>query len=94
MNTKFKTLDLFAGIGGFTLGLDSTEHFETTMFCENDTEAAKVLKLRWPHIPIHGDVRSLSVAPGQFDVFTAGFPCQDISIAGKGKELAGNGQGS
>ena len=82
-----KVLDLFAGIGGFTLGLERAG-FETVAFCEIDPYAQQVLRKHWSEIPIYDDVRHLTAErlakDGiEVDVITGGFPCQDISIAGK-----------
>lgn len=79
-----KVLDLFSGIGGFTLGLQRAGGYQTVAFCENDTASRKVLSARWPDIPIIDDVRDLdAIKAVDADVLTGGFPCQDISIAGK-----------
>lgn len=53
-------LDLFSGIGGFSLGLESTGGFETVAFCEFDKVAQKVLELRWPNVPIFEDIRGIN----------------------------------
>lgn len=79
---KLKVLDLFSGIGGFSLGLERTGGFETVAFCEIDPFCQKVLKKHWPNVPIFEDVRTLNY-DGSIDVITGGFPCQDISCAGK-----------
>ena len=81
-----KVLDLFAGIGGFTIGLERAG-FETAAFCEIDPYAQKVLKKNWPGVPIYDDVRTITAerlaSDGVgVDVITGGFPCQDISVAG------------
>lgn len=79
-----KVLDLFSGIGGFTLGLQRAGGYQSVAFCENDTASRKVLSARWPDIPIIDDVRDLdAIKAVDADVLTGGFPCQDISIAGK-----------
>ena len=57
---KLRTLDLFSGIGGFTLGLDSTGYFETVAFCEIEAFPCKVLNKHWPEVPIYNDVKELS----------------------------------
>ncbi len=82
-------LDLFSGIGGFSLGLERTGGFKTAAFCEIDPFCQKVLRKHWPDVPIHDDVRTLEYEQGQADIITAGFPCQDISLAGKGAGLSG-----
>lgn len=81
--TKLKVLDLFSGIGGFSLGLERTGGFETVAFCEIDPFARKVLKKHWSAIPIFEDVRTLKGEQvSKANVITGGFPCQDISVAG------------
>ena len=90
-STKLSVLDLFAGIGGFTLGLHKTNLYETKYFCEWDESCQKVLKKHWPEIPCFGDIKELSKSnlSSDIDVITGGFPCQDISLAGKGAGLEG-----
>lgn len=88
-----KTLDLFSGIGGFHYAGKLLGGFETTQFVESDPHAQTVLKALYPEIPIHGDIRTFHASPGQFDVITAGFPCQDISAAGKQAGLDGERSG-
>jgi DNA (cytosine-5)-methyltransferase 1 len=93
---KLRVLDLFSGIGGFSLGLERTGGFETVAFCEIEPFPRKVLAKHWPGVPIYEDVRTLTadtlaregIAP---NVLTGGFPCQDVSIAGK---QAGIGEGT
>lgn len=60
VNEKLKVLDLFSGVGGFSLGLERTGGFETVAFCEIDPFCRKVLAKHWPNVPIHEDVRKLS----------------------------------
>ena len=84
----FKVLDLFSGIGGFSLGLERTRGFETVAFCEIDEYCQKVLKKHWPSVPIYNDVQTLTkeildAREITVDVITGGFPCQDLSLAGK-----------
>tara|TARA_R110002020_G_scaffold125630_1_gene282956 strand:+ start:130 stop:987 length:858 start_codon:yes stop_codon:yes gene_type:complete len=85
-----KVLDLFSGIGGFSLGLERAG-METVAFCEFDKHAQKVLKKHWPHVPIHDDIRTLDAKKyrGTIDVVCGGFPCQDLSVAGKGAGFGG-----
>ena len=80
-----KVLDLFSGIGGFSLGLESTGHFETIAFCEKDQFCQKVLQKNFKNIPIEGDVRNVKGDKYKADVVTGGFPCQPFSVAGKRK---------
>lgn len=90
MNEKLKVLDLFSGIGGFSLGLERTGGFETVAFCEIGEFPRKVLAKHWPGVPIFDDVRSLTGEQfGPVDVICGGFPCQDISTIGSGRGLDG-----
>ncbi len=84
MGEKLKVLDLFSGIGGFSLGLERTGGFETVAFCEIDPFCQKVLKKHWPDVPIFDDVRTLNY-DGAVDVITGGDPCQPHSNSGKRK---------
>jgi len=81
-------LDLFSGIGGFSLGCEATKGFETIAFCEIDPFCRKVLAKHWPGVPIFEDITKLGEGElndlGNIDVICGGFPCQDISCAGKG----------
>lgn len=93
-----RVLDLFSGIGGFSLGLERAG-METVAFCEMDAAARAVLKKHWPDVPCYMDVRELTKqrleADGisSPDVICGGFPCQDISLAGRGAGLAGERSG-
>ena len=80
-----KVLDLFSGIGGFTLGLDSTGGFKTIAFVEKDKFCQKVLKKNFPNITIEGEIRDVKGDRYKADVITGGFPCQPFSVAGKRK---------
>ena len=96
MSDKLKVLDLFSGIGGFSLGLERTGGFETVAFCEIEEFPRKVLAKHWPEVPRYHDVTKLTgdilKRDGiSVDVITGGFPCQDISCAGK---QAGIGEGT
>lgn len=86
---KLRVLDLFSGVGGFSLGLERTGGFKTVAFCEIDDAACRVLASHWPATPINRDVTSYEFREGEADVITAGFPCQDLSFAGAGAGLAG-----
>jgi DNA (cytosine-5)-methyltransferase 1 len=82
---------LFSGIGGFELGL-SRAGFETVMMCERDPLAKEVLQQRFPRIPIRSDVTEIQRLPN-CDLLTAGWPCQDLSQAGRTAGLVGERSG-
>ncbi|WP_238230267.1 DNA cytosine methyltransferase [Methylobacterium hispanicum] len=92
-------LDLFSGIGGISLGLEQAGPFRTVAFCEALESRRRILRRHWPDVPIHDDVRTLdgrSFREGDepsVDVICGGFPCQDISLAGKGRGLEGERSG-
>ena len=83
--TKLKVLDLFSGIGGFSLGLESLGQFETIAFCEKDKFCQKVLQKNFPNITIEGEIRDVKGEKYKADVVCGGFPCQPFSVAGKRK---------
>ena len=83
-----KCLGLFAGIGGIEVGLGRST-FETEMLCEVSPAARSVLAARFPGVPIVEDVRTLEAIP-DVDLVAAGFPCQDLSQAGRTKGIAGH----
>lgn len=93
-----RVLDLFSGIGGFSLGLHWAG-MRTIAFCERDPWCRRVLARHWPGVPLYGDVRLLTAerlrddgvpAP---DLVCGGFPCQDVSAAGPGRGLDGTRSG-
>ncbi|QCL83890.1 DNA (cytosine-5-)-methyltransferase [Agrobacterium pusense] len=91
-------LDLFSGIGGFSLGLERAG-FDTVAFCEINPFCRAVLKKHWPDVPCFDDIRALSAETlsangvGAVDLICGGFPCQDISPAGSGRGLEGDRSG-
>ncbi len=92
-----RVLDLFSGIGGFSLGLERAG-MRTVAFCEIEPYARAVLAKHWPDVPCYDDVRTLTAdrlnADGIVpDVICGGFPCQDISTAGNGSGLTGERSG-
>ena len=90
----YKVLDLFSGIGGFSLGLEATGEFETTAFCEIDVTASLVLRKHWPTVKIFKDIRALRGEDvGTVDVICGGFPCQDIATCGRQAGITGKRSG-
>ena len=94
----YRLLDLFSGIGGFSLGLERSGGFKTVAFCEIEPFCQKVLNKHWPEVPIYGDIRELNADRLSSDGITVdaicgGFPCQDISTAGKGAGIEGERSG-
>lgn len=88
-----RVLSLFAGIGGFDLGLERTGGFKTVAFCEIDPFCRRVLAKHWPGVPCYDDVRTLTAdrlaADGiAVDVICGGFPCQPHSTASRGRRVA------
>lgn len=85
---------LFSGIGGFELGFEATGRFETRWQIECDAYATKVLAKHWPDVYRHDDVCTWPNEKTEpVDVIIGGFPCQDISYAGKGAGLDGKRSG-
>lgn len=82
-----KVLDLFSGIGGFSIGLERAG-FETVAFCEIEDYPRAVLRRHWPNVPIYGDIKQLTgeqlradgIVP---DLICGGYPCQPFSVAGR-----------
>jgi DNA-cytosine methyltransferase len=85
---KLKLLDLFSGLGGFSLGLESTGYFQTIAFVEKDKFCRQVLQKNFKNIPIEEDIRNVRGSNYAADVITGGFPCQPFSVAGKRKGTA------
>lgn len=78
----------FSGVGGIELGLEWTGGFRTVWQCENDEYASRVLAKHWPNAKRYGDIRDV-VRPEPVDLICGGFPCQDVSLAGKRAGLEG-----
>lgn len=83
---RLRFIDFFAGIGGFSLGLERAGHIcvghvEINPYCR------KVLKKHWPHVPQWGDIKELNCEElPEADMWCGGFPCQDLSVAGNTKK--------
>jgi DNA (cytosine-5)-methyltransferase 1 len=81
---KLNVLDLFSGIGGFSLGLESAGPFRTIAFCEREPFCQAVLRKHWPDVPIFDDVRTIPTdGLGRVDLIAGGWPCQPWSQAGQ-----------
>ncbi len=88
-------LDLFSGIGGFSLGLEATGGFKTVAFCDIEEFPRKVLQKHWPHVKQYEDIKELDYdklrSDGiisdneKIDIITGGYPCQPFSVAGRKK---------
>lgn len=82
---------LFAGIGGLEVGLSKAGH-HTEFLCEIDDAAARVLETRFADVTLERDVRHVRSLP-KVDLVTAGFPCQDLSQAGRMAGIRGKRSG-
>ena len=83
----------FAGIGGFDLGFEKAGA-EVIFQCEIDKFCASVLKEHWPEVKLVGDIKTVipSDIPKEADIWTGGFPCQDVSLANQGKRKGLEGE--
>jgi DNA (cytosine-5)-methyltransferase 1 len=89
--SELRVVGLFAGIGGIEVGLHAAGH-ETVLMCEVDPSARRVLADRFPEIELAGDIASLETLPDA-DLVAAGFPCQDLSQAGRTVGITGSRSG-
>ena len=90
-------LDLFSGIGGFAVSAKWAlgKKVNVVGFCEIDEFCQTILKKHFPKVPIYDDVKIVNnkIIKRKIDIITGGFPCQDISLAGKGKGIEGERSG-
>jgi len=86
-------IDTFSGIGGFSLAARWLGGIETVQFVEREPFCQRILAKHWPTVPIHDDICTFNPEPHSADIVCGGFPCQDISQAGKGAGLAGSRSG-
>ena len=79
-----RLIDTFSGIGGFSYAAEKLlGGYKTVAFVECEPYCKKVLKKHWPKVPIYDDIRTYKPEPYSADVICGGFPCQDISQAGR-----------
>ena len=79
-----RLLDTFSGIGGFSYAAERiVGGFETVAFVEREPYCQRILGKHWPNVPIYDDITTFNPEPYSADVVCGGFPCQDISLAGK-----------
>jgi DNA (cytosine-5)-methyltransferase 1 len=88
-----RMIDTFSGIGGLSLAARWLGGIETVAFVEREPFCQRILSKHWPTVPIHDDICTFQPPPNSADIVCGGFPCQDISQAGKGAGLAGSRSG-
>ena len=96
MTKSLSVFDIFSGIGGFSIGLEKAG-MQTVAFCEKDSFCQKILKKHWPDVPVFSDISKVYKDDlktlGPIDIIAGGFPCQDISCAGKQTGINGTRSG-
>ncbi len=79
-----RLLDTFSGIGGFSYAAERlVGGYQTVAFVEREPFCQSILRKRWSDVPIYDDITTFNPQPHSADVICGGFPCQDISTAGK-----------
>lgn len=89
-------LSLFSGIEGLGLGIERaglSDKIKVIQFVENNLYCQRILAKHYPSVPIHADIRDYHAKQGQFDIISGGFPCTEVSSAGKRTGLAGEHSG-
>jgi DNA (cytosine-5)-methyltransferase 1 len=93
-NDKLKVASFFSGIGGFDLAFEQVG-CPVVFQCEIDSFCQRVLKKHWPSVKLELDIRSLSACDiPESNIWCAGFPCQDLSLANQGKRKGIEGERS
>jgi DNA (cytosine-5)-methyltransferase 1 len=87
-----RVVGLFSGIGGIELGLERAGHV-STLLCENDPSAVRVLERRFSSVELVEDIRKIDALPSEADLVAGGFPCQDLSQAGETRGIRGSRSG-
>lgn len=92
---KLKVASFFSGIGGFDLGFERAG-MEVIFQSEINNFCCKILKKHWPNVKLMGDINQIKIddIPKETDVWCAGFPCQDVSLANQGKRRGLDGERS
>jgi DNA (cytosine-5)-methyltransferase 1 len=86
VTTPLTFFELFAGVGGMSMGLEMAG-WQCVGHAEIDQHPRAMLRHRWPDTRLEGDVAALTLAPGTCTLLTGGSPCQDLSVAGKRKGM-------
>jgi DNA (cytosine-5)-methyltransferase 1 len=86
--SALRMIDTFSGIGGFSLAARWLGGIETVQFVERELFCQRILAKHWPSVPVHDDICTYQPEPGSADIVCGGFPCQDISTAGKQAGIA------
>ncbi len=89
MSSAYRIGSLFSGIGGLELGLEHAGAGRVAWQCETDEFCRNILAHHWPDATRYGDVMQLGPGLPYVDILTAGWPCQDLSMAGTGLGLEG-----